>query len=77
MRSRVDSVRASLGHADRQRAKLEADEIAARFSRAARPPAAVTLRTLFDIYKKEVTLQKAPTTQAHDRRTLPLCIRAF
>jgi integrase len=70
--------RHSLGHADHQRAKLEADEIAARFSRAAaRPAATVTLRTLFDIYEREVTPQKAPNTQAYDRRILPLFLKAF
>jgi integrase len=71
-------VRHALGHSDRDRAKLEADEIAARFSRAAaRPPAAVTLRTLFDIYEREVTPQKATGTQAYDRRILPLFLKAF
>ena len=60
------------------RAKLQAGEIAARFSRAAaRPPAATTLRKLFDSYKREVTPQKAPNTQAHDRRILPLLLKAF
>ena len=71
-------VRHSLGHADRQRAKLDADDVAARFSRAAtRPPAAVTLRTLFDIYKREVTPSKSVGAAGHDRRTLPLFLEAF
>jgi integrase len=68
----------TLSDMDRQRAKREADDIAARFGRAeARPPAAVTLRTLFEIYEREVTPQKAATTQAYDRRTLPLFVEAF
>jgi integrase len=71
-------VRHTLGHADRERAKLEADEIVARFRRAgARPPAATTLRTLFEIYEREVTPRKSEGVQAHDRRTFALFLEAF
>jgi integrase len=71
-------LRQPLGLIDRDRAKAKADEVAAQFSRAdARPSGAVTLRALFDIYEREVTPEKAPTTQSYDRRTLPLFIQAF
>jgi integrase len=70
-------VRQPLGHGDRERAKLKADEVAAKFRRHGAAPAALTLRTLFDIYEREVTPHKAASTQAHDRRTLPLFLKAF
>lgn len=71
-------VRHSLSHADRDRAKREADEIAAKFGRAeSRPRAALTLRRLIDIYEREVTKTKSPSAAGHDRRTLPLFMAAF
>ena len=71
-------VRQPLGYADREVAKLKADEVAAQFRRLeVAPAAAITLLRLFEIYEREVTPQKSATTQAHDRRTLPLFLRAF
>src|SRR5689334_10013219 len=71
-------VRHSLGHADRSRATLEADEVAARFGRTeSRPPSTLTLSRLFDIYAKEITPKKSDSAQAHDRRTMPLFLKAF
>src|SRR4051812_34894515 len=67
-----------LNHCDRERAKLEAEDVAAKFRRQdAAPPAALTLSRLIDMYEREVTLQKSRTAAAHDRRTFPLFVRAF
>ncbi|MDB4916298.1 MAG: integrase family protein [Gemmatimonadetes bacterium] len=78
---RVDEgqrVRESLHHPDREQAKRHADEIAAQFGRTEnRATQAVTLRSLIDIYLREVTPQKSRSTQNHDRRTFPLFLRAF
>jgi integrase len=66
-------VRRPLGHADRNRAKDEADQVAARFGElATRPPAALSLRRLIEKYEAEVTPEKATTTQSHDRRVFKL-----
>jgi integrase len=71
-------VRQSLGHCDRDRAKREADEIAARFGRVEeRPPTALTLSGLFDMYEREVTPRKGKSAQSRDRRTFPLFVEAF
>jgi integrase len=69
----------ALGHSDRDRAKRQADEIAGRLSAGnARPAGAVlSLRTLFDIYEREVTPTKGSSARDHDRRTLPLFLKAF
>jgi len=70
--------RKPLGHADRDRAKRQADEVAARWGqdKKARPAVQVlTLRTLFDIYEREVTPQKK--SARHDQRTLALFLKAF
>ncbi len=68
----------SLEHCDRQRAKEAADTLAAKFAReASRPTGVTTLKSLFDIYEREKTPGKAGSTQAHDRRTFPLLLRAF
>src|ERR1700674_2995867 len=68
-----------LGHADKGRAKREADDIAARWGHDTKArPAALTLRTLFDIYEREVTPQKnSASARGHDRRVLPLLLKAF
>lgn len=71
-------VRQPLGHVDRERAKLAADELVVRFRRHDTAPAPVlTLRALIDMYEREVTPRKSATAQAHDRRTLPLFVHAF
>lgn len=71
-------VKRSLGHSDREKAKLEADDIAAKFGRQdARPSTTMTLSQLFDMYEREVTPTKSASTQAHDRRTFALFREAF
>lgn len=71
-------VRQPLGHTDQDRARLKAEDVAARFRRlGTAPPAALTLSRLFENYEREVTPRKAATTQAHDRRTFKLFLRAF
>jgi integrase len=72
--------RKPLGHSDKDRAKRQADEVAARWGqdKKARPAVQVlTLRTLFDIYEREVTPQKGKSARGHDRRALPLLLKAF
>jgi len=68
-----------LGHADKDRAKREADDVAGRWGQDTKVrPAALTLRTLFDIYEREVTPQKnSASARGHDRRILPLLLKAF
>ena len=70
----------SLGHRDWDRAKIQADEVAAagpirprRRPNAGAAPEPVTLKTLFDIYGKEVTSTKAEPTQRRDA----VCMRMF
>ena len=73
-------IRRPLGHSNQDLAKREADEIAARFGQLEeqRPAAVVTLRTLFDMYLRDVTPQKkSQGARGHDRRTLPLFLVAF
>jgi integrase len=68
-----------LGHSDKDRAKREADEIAGRWGQhtTMARPAVLTLRTLFDMYESEVTPQKGKSGRSHDRRALPLLLKAF
>jgi integrase len=66
--------RVSLGHSDRNQAKQQADEMAARFATTGRKPEVrASLQQLFDIYGREVTPEKAEGTQKHDR----MCARMF
>ena len=52
--------RVSLGHSDRDQAKRQADELAARFATTDRKPEVrASLQQLFDIYGVEVTPEKA------------------
>ena len=70
-------VKRSLGHSDREKAKLEADDIAAKFGRLeSRPVTTMTLSRLFDMYEREVTPKKSASAQAHDRRTFVLFLEA-
>ena len=70
--------RRSLGHSDRQRAKQEADDIAARFGRAeSRPPTVLKLSRLFEIYEREIRPKKSKGVQAHDRRAFAMFLKAF
>lgn len=68
-------VRQSLRHGDFQRAKHEADELAASLRQPHRPEP-ILLGALFDNYLREVTPTKAPSTQQHDRTTIER-FRAF
>jgi len=66
--------RVSLGHSDRDQAKRQADELAARFATTERKPEVrASLQQLFDIYGVEVTPEKSDGTQKHDR----MCARMF
>src|SRR5689334_12399471 len=59
----------STGHRDWDRAKRQADEMAARITRNEPAPSpGLTLRTLFDIYLKERTPEKSTSKQKHDHR---------
>jgi integrase len=70
--------RVALGHRDRERAKVQAEEIAVRFRKADMPrPTALTLAALFDIYEREVTPKKSPSTRQHDRRAMALFLGLF
>lgn len=70
--------RISLGHRERERAKRQAEEAAARLGRAETlRPEELTLGELFDMYVRERTPDKALTTQKHDRAAARLFIKAF
>lgn len=62
--------RVSLEHRDRDRAKLEADEAAARLAAAeairSEVPEEITLGTLFEMYEVEVTPTKGERSQKYD-----------
>ncbi|MCY3677212.1 MAG: tyrosine-type recombinase/integrase [Gemmatimonadetes bacterium] len=66
----------SLRHRDWQKAKKQADELAAGFSspepREEREPEPLTLGGLFDIYGEEVTPTKAPSSRKYDRATMAM-----
>lgn len=70
--------RKALGHRDRDRAKREADALAAGFAdltiTLSPEP---TLGELFDIYLEEVTPTKGDSKQGHDRRAALLFEQAF
>ena len=72
-----------LGHADWDRAKRQADEIAARLGQGETLPQparvkVLTCAKLFDMYEREVTEHKnSASARGHDRRTLKLFRRAF
>ena len=73
--------RIALGHRDRDRAKQQADEVAAKFAkpeafreRLQRKP---TLEELFDIYLREVTPEKSSNARRHDRSCAQVMLRFF
>jgi integrase len=72
-----ERVRSPLGHTDHDRAKAQADDLAAQFRRQAARPAKLTLAKLFDIYDREVTCQKGESKRKHDRRTAEMMLRYF
>ena len=59
--------RVALRHADRTAARAKAEELAAALRSGSAPARAVTLRTLFDIYVREVSPGKGGSAQRHDR----------
>ena len=73
----------SLKHRDWSRAKRQADEVAAGFAvhepngKAEAEPEPLTLGTLFDIYRKEVTPTKAETSQRSDRAATKMFLQFF
>jgi len=68
--------RVSLGHRDRQQAKQQADEIAARFGEQETPtPNSLTLQQLFEKYLREVTPTKSLGKQKHDRSCAKMFLR--
>ena len=74
----------SLGHRDWERAKMQADEVAAagpirpRRRRKARVmPKPLTLQTLFDIYGEEVVSTKAETTRDRDAGCMRMLLGFF
>jgi integrase len=70
--------RVSLGHRDRERAKRQADQLAAKFAAGDRTAEAdPMLGALFDNYLEERTPTKRPRTQKHDRRARELFVACF
>lgn len=71
-------VRHALGHTDRDRAKQQADELAAAFRREAKkPPKSLTLGAVFQLYADEVTPTKGASKRAHDERCREMFTRFF
>jgi integrase len=70
--------RVALGHRERERAKAQAEELAAKL-RSATPPATahISLAALFDIYLREVTPGKREGKQQHDRASAAMFLKAF
>lgn len=71
--------RRSTGHRNREKAKCQADELAAEFP-AEKPEENerdISLGLLFDKYVRERTPEKAKSTQKHDRRCKELFTRYF
>lgn len=68
----------ALGHSDRERAKQDADRLAAEFGQSlrVRESGDLTLGELFDIYLRDVTPGKGAEKQSHDRRTAGLWLEA-
>jgi integrase len=79
--------RTSLGHRDRDRAKREADQAAARLAEVEEglfepehqeePPEELTLQKLFEIYGEEVTPEKGERTRKHDKAASKMFERYF
>ena len=73
----------SLGHRDWDRAKRQADEVAAGRAGGHVPEAApaesapLTLKTLFDIYGDEVTPTKGERSQLHDEAAMKMFLGFF
>jgi integrase len=70
--------RIALEHADRERAKLDAERMAAALREAVRlPEAFTTLGAVCQLYTEQVTPTKGAQKQAHDRRAVILFLRCF
>ena len=73
----------SLGHRDWDRAKRQADQVAAGRAEGHVPETApaksapLTLKTLFDIYGDEVTPTKGERSQRHDEAAMKMFLRFF
>jgi len=76
---RLHQRRLSLGRIPRETAKVKADELAAQFATTAQSTARepVTLRSLFDMYEREVSSQKGESKRRHDRRCSLMFGREF
>ena len=70
--------RLSLSHRDKERAKQQADEAAAKLgTRQDLTPEKLTLRELFDIYLGEVTPSKSVGKAKHDHRAAKTFLECF
>ena len=73
----------SLGHRNWARAKQQADEFAAGFTspefhgEAPAEPEPLTLETLFDIYREEVTPTKAKRSRRYERAAMAMFLKFF
>ena len=68
--------RLSLGHRDRERAKRQADGLAAQLARNEPPRSQeLTLRRLFEMYLGEVTPRKGESKRKHDFRCAEMFLR--
>jgi integrase len=70
-------MRQSLGHRDRTLAVRQAKAIAAKLAAVSGLQREISLRSLFDIYVREVTPRKGATKQHHDRRAAEIFLQFF
>jgi integrase len=74
---RARRTRQSLGHRDRSLAVRQLKAIAAKLAAVSGLQREITLRSLFDIYVREVTPRKGANKQQHDRRAAAMFLRFF
>jgi hypothetical protein len=71
-------VRRALGHADREKAKQEAEALAFAFRTQERSPRrTLTIGELFGIYAEEVSVTKGESKRRHDASAAELFLRYF
>jgi integrase len=70
-------IRQSLGHRDRTLAVRQVKSIAAKLVAVSGLQHGISLRSLFDIYVREVTPRKGANKQHHDRRTADMFLQFF